>query len=210
MATAWPRKDTVAGARTAKCRRRSWARQGPMPGFLQVAPFCEMERWNRENQDVENSWDLPFWVWGIETATEPSANSAWLAMSDFINIFESWRASFCHPCESLCCQVIVFCQSVNTAHRLARLLQICCALRKVGEEAEEEAKTDDELLQETCQHWQLDDFELERGRCKDGSSLALIHAPIMFCSFCWGWRYCYLPSGFSLGQSEATVATCAI
>eukprot|EP00435_Cladocopium_sp_Y103_P057680 s568_g20.t1 len=45
-------------------------------------------------------------------------------------------------------KVIVFCQSVNTAHRLARLLQICCALRKVGEEAEEEAKTEDELLQD--------------------------------------------------------------
>lgn len=73
-------------------------------------------------------------------------------MSDFVNDL----ASTCHPCElshsDAVSQVIVFCQSVNTAHRLARLLQICCALRKVGEEAEEEAKTEDELLQETGQH----------------------------------------------------------
>eukprot|EP00913_Durusdinium_trenchii_P008073 g7570.t1 len=50
-------------------------------------------------------------------------------------------------------KVLVFCQSVNTAHRLARLLQIACALRgkyraKLGEEAEEEEeRTDDELVQ---------------------------------------------------------------
>ena len=47
-------------------------------------------------------------------------------------------------------QVIVFCQSVNTAHRLARLLQISCALRGIpsGEAEEEEAKTEDELVPE--------------------------------------------------------------
>eukprot|EP00434_Breviolum_minutum_P016540 symbB.v1.2.014580.t1/scaffold1069.1/size140053/4 len=47
-------------------------------------------------------------------------------------------------------KVIVFCQSVNTAHRLARLLQISCALRGIpsGEAEEEEAKTEDELVPE--------------------------------------------------------------
>eukprot|EP00438_Fugacium_kawagutii_P034086 Skav206007 [mRNA] locus=scaffold2084:571380:573424:- [translate_table: standard] len=46
-------------------------------------------------------------------------------------------------------QVIVFCQSVNTAHRLTRLLQICCALRGrlAGEDQEEEDKTDDEVVE---------------------------------------------------------------
>ena len=44
-------------------------------------------------------------------------------------------------------KVLVFCQSVNTTHRLARLLQICCSLRAkaFGEEAEEEEVTEDEV-----------------------------------------------------------------
>lgn len=47
--------------------------------------------------------------------------------------------------------MLVFCQSVNTTHRLARLLQICCSLRAKalvkGEEAEEEEVTEDEVVE---------------------------------------------------------------
>ena len=186
-----------------------------MPGFWQVALCCEknMERWKRENQAVE-IWPFEF---EVITARERAANSAWLEMPCQCQI--SWMilpALAMRIVSFWCCQVIVFCQSVNTAHRLARLLQICCALRKVGEEAEEEAKTEDELLQETGQHVKDVQIILNlrttlnlSAEATKTSSLALIHCFDHILLLLWRMKI-LLSSGFSLGQSEATVATGAI